>query len=509
MHSRSYMYENKSSESRRKEREEQQVELRSQRRENLLNKKRTVVSSSNERISDNLRIMKQKLMAQDMETLCKGVYEFRQLLSTETHPPIQTVLDSGVLPRLVELLSRSCSAYKNGKEDLIYTVRLEAAWAVTNIASGSSEQTNAVVTCGAIPLLVDMLGESKEDLVDQSVWALGNIAGDSEPFRDMIINSGATSLLLTLIENILNNKAYIKILRNCTWLLSNLNRGRTPEPPLEHIQMSINMFNKLLNTDDSDILSDTLWALGYIIDMSTDKTDMVLQIGILERCKIFINAFLKRTSEYTIAKYCIPAIVRLLGNIVTGNDDQTDKIIKEGFLPLLKKVFYSYTDDRKASKVKKEICWIMSNIAAGTDSQVQEIFDNGIISMLSDAMRYELFVKIEASYAITNALSNIENNMDHLQFIFDDELLEGIKESLEALDNTPHIQALILNTLDHGLEGSKKWAKVKGCPNPLIIKINENGIYDVIVKLQDSSDMKVNTIAEKIVDEYDNEINEL
>ena len=49
-------------------------------------------------------------------------------------------------------------------------LQFEAAWALTNIASGKAEETAVVVRYGAVPKLVKLMGSSSPEVKEQAMY---------------------------------------------------------------------------------------------------------------------------------------------------------------------------------------------------------------------------------------------------------------------------------------------------------------------------------------------------
>jgi importin subunit alpha-1 len=90
--------------------------------------------------------------------------QLRRMLSIEKDPPIDHVLSLDVLPRLVQYVALGAVTPGQTVPPEQLQLAFEAAWAVTNIASGHSEATHAVVNAGAIPVFVNLLACADENV---------------------------------------------------------------------------------------------------------------------------------------------------------------------------------------------------------------------------------------------------------------------------------------------------------------------------------------------------------
>uniref|UniRef100_A0A0K8TTF4 Importin subunit alpha n=1 Tax=Tabanus bromius TaxID=304241 RepID=A0A0K8TTF4_TABBR len=365
----------------RRRRNEVTVELRKNKREETILKRRnvpTIDSTDEDDLLSNINLKKLVEAAgnsADPEKQLAAVQAARKLLSSDRNPPINDLINSNILPILVNCLKRHDQTM----------LQFEAAWALTNIASGTSEQTNHVVRAGAVPLFLQLLSSSAPTVCEQAVWALGNIIGDGPHLRDYVINHGVVQPLLSFIKPDIP----ISFLRNVTWVIVNLCRNKDPPPPTQTIKEILPALNVLIHHTDTNILVDTVWAISYLTDGGNEQIQMVIDSGVVPTLIPLLGHIEVKVQT---------AALRAVGNIVTGSDEQTQVVLNHDALS-----YFPALLTHQKEKIRKEAVWFLSNITAGNQLQVQAVINAGLLPKIIDNLsKGEFQTQKEAAWAISN-----------------------------------------------------------------------------------------------------------
>ncbi|KAJ6253441.1 importin subunit alpha [Anaeramoeba flamelloides] len=313
-----------------------------------------------------------------MDNFCSNklylVKELKEIVSLEHKPPFNEIINSGVIKVLVDFL----------QDDNNLQLQFESAWILSNIASGTSHQTQCIVENETIPIFVRLLNSRSELVCEQAVWAIGNIAIDRVEYRNDLLLLGVFPILLEILLNVTNDGFILNIL----WTLSNLIRGE-PHLNFDQIAKTFPVLNNYLYHKNQKIVNSTVWALSYLSNQQTEAIPIIQELRIIDQILIQLK---KKSWEIYIP------LIRLLGQIASGNIKQTQKILDAGVLSIFKELLCD-----ESEIIRKETCWILSIICSGDQDQIQEVIDNNIIQILINILKNDKFsVKRMCCYDISN-----------------------------------------------------------------------------------------------------------
>ena len=386
----------------------------------------------------------------DINQKYSGLVGIRKLLTLQTSP-IQELIDIGITPELISLLDNSPPEFQ-----------YEALWCLTNIATGTSDQANSIVVKGGIPKIVKLMDSSIEELKVQATWIIGNLASDCQKIRDSLIREKVFDKLITILAS--TNRP--QLIKQTTWAISNFFRVK-PAPPYDVAQKCIKIISRamVMLPRDTEFLTDACFIIYFLTENYKDTINELLNIDIIptiiQNLDIEVNF---------IQINCL----RIVGNIASGNANQTQLLIDWGILNYLKKTIFN-----GKKQIRKESAWIISNIAAGTQKQIETLIQENFLPILTQTIKTdETEIKKECIWAVCN-LTSVENP-EYLKKILEQGILGIICECLKMED--AKYLAVCLEAFGNLLAFGKK-SNPNG-PNPIINEVDKMGMFDVLEKLQ-------------------------
>ena len=167
---------------------------------------------------DDLANLEKGLLSDNQSLQMEAARKLRHLLSSDRDLLIHEVFRRNWVPYLLRWLRLRERP----------TLQVEALWALTNVAAGTTEHTHVLIKNGAVPILVSLLDSPNDEVLEQSVWVLGNLAGEGPAARDAVLKAA----VLTPLMRCMNENSKLSLLRIATWACSNLCDGQ-PRPAFD------------------------------------------------------------------------------------------------------------------------------------------------------------------------------------------------------------------------------------------------------------------------------------
>ncbi|GMS80932.1 hypothetical protein PENTCL1PPCAC_3107, partial [Pristionchus entomophagus] len=282
-------------------------------------------------------------------------------------------------------------------------------------------------------------------LRDQCIWGVGNIAADCYTCKEAVRR---TSVLDTMAK-LMKQGAFptLESIKCPIWCALNILRGANVFLSPVTARLLLSVLSKTMRRYEGSNMhvSDVLLTLSLIADDRNFSQNPLAWPGQID-AMIGEPDLVKLTMEAiaaSVAAVFSPGL-RLLGNIITGTDEQTERVImRDGFVKLIGSCLAC--PNRQS---RREAAWILSNIAAGPPDHVDLILKEGEV--------------------IGQLMHRLRNNDDRLQ----KEVCYVFANVLQSLNLHPR-PALLTEFLGYGVLAIVEFATRNGSDVRLVNKIRE------------------------------------
>ncbi|KIO32042.1 hypothetical protein M407DRAFT_67217, partial [Tulasnella calospora MUT 4182] len=344
-----------------------------------------------------------------LESVTKVGQLLRSQKQSAAAKAVQAVVDSGLLPNVINMLSSSNA-----------TLVSEASWILFNVTLGTSQQTSAVVSAGAIPKLVAVFASDVEDTMHNALLALGNIAGDSDELRGVFLEQRAFRPALEILAD--PSKFSAKIVNTATWVMETCTAPLVVQPVID--SGLIPEIIKMLSSDDPEFLWEATWIVVNITAGSPEQTSTVVEAGVIPKLVTLFPISPDNTRHNALL--CVGQIIRVS---VPG----TEALINAGILDTFK-ICITSEDVRD----RKEACFAASNLVVGTLSHAKTLMDSGLVPLVIKVIVNQeeaLKARGDAAWTLSSLACNWgQDHQDMLNILLEANSLEAFCTALTLKD---------------------------------------------------------------------------
>ena len=405
-----------------------------------------------------------KASSTDINVQLEGIKEVRNAASRQLNPPIDQLVALDIIPILVDCL-------KKGNEEL----ELEATSTLATIASESSEWAENIVTAGAVPRLIQLLSSPNESLREWVVEILGHMIDAGRESANECFRQGVLDHVLISVTPVASSSFIESVYR----IFVRLWKHGDNLPSMELLEKVISVLSSLLTREDLDTLFYSISMISWLAENSV--IDPIIESGVMKQLVLFLSHDQDKIKRIT---------VKALGNLVTGNDEQTQAVLDEGILKYFPGLLLSKNDI-----IVKDALWILSNITAGNIQQIQAVIDAGLIPSIIKALDEESDGnRNEALWAVSNI--SINGSTEQIMFLVDNGLIPSLCHLMTLTDNQVLMAMLTINNVIESSDDRQM---------SVIQDIRRCGGFDSVQMLKAHSDYEICNLALQIQEQLSSE----
>ncbi|CAG9797537.1 unnamed protein product [Chironomus riparius] len=308
----------------------------------------------------------------------------------------------------------------------------ECTWILTNIASGYSLGVDEILKLNGTTILKKLIDKTSDNIVkNQCFWTFSNIACEDEQCRDHVLSLGIFHSLITFIKEIFEENDE-DILKTCIWTLANFFLPKFTSLHDDYCKLGLKMFIKCFRHSNQILRKEAAFGILHIME-NRKYIDNIIESGILNDIRTEL--------EFEEDTKMLSCMIRIVGNLAWGNDQQTQSLIDNDFIYVFHKLLYT-----EHKELLKEVIWTLSNIAAGNRAQVKAIMDGQIFPKLIGMLNDENFrIRREAVWVINNSTQNGSSEvivhlvklevLKYLTTLLDDDDHEIVKACVDSIFN--------------------------------------------------------------------------
>lgn len=333
--------------------------------------------------------LKEMLNSDNPSLQLEATKGFRQMISIKRDAVSQELIKKEIIPILLQFL----------KKATFPALQVEALWALTNLAAGSSEQTQLLIKHNAVPILVDLLKSNNREILEQTVWVLGNIAGDDVTARDSVLKAGALPLLLSWMNCCVDPKVNGVLRQERVSHHSSTEGINAPTPLTQGFESAMDSEYPDFNCEplrSSQVDGANLFPQPDSHAFSNMQFNGFGNVRVLPNYKNFL-----KIASWTLSNLC---------------DGQPRPDIEiHSILKTVRTILFTIDD----AEVLSHVCWALSHLCDGSSLYIEQVVRSQICVKLVNLLKNKAWRVVKPALRTVGNIVCAEDEQDYTQHILD------------------------------------------------------------------------------------------